>query len=70
MVGIAIGQGAFGTVLYGRHKVSQKPVAIKVILRHSLQKHPFLQQAILQEQAHSPEMQRFPVYSVLICLVS
>lgn len=50
MVGIAIGQGAFGTVLYGRHKVSQKPVAIKVILRHSLQKHPFLQQAILQEQ--------------------
>jgi len=50
MVGVAIGEGAFGNVLYGKHKSSQTEVAIKVIPKLSVEKHPSLLYAVKQER--------------------
>ena len=50
LVGPVIGQGSFGTVLFGRHKHTDEPVAIKVFDKYSLQKHPAQLQSVLNEQ--------------------
>ena len=50
-VGVVIAEGAFGKVLYGKHKVTGKDVAIKVTDRFSCRKYPFLVRALRREQA-------------------
>ena len=50
MVGVTIGEGAFGHVLYGRHKQTQLDVAIKIILKLAVEKNPSILTSILQER--------------------
>jgi 3-phosphoinositide dependent protein kinase-1 len=50
LVGVTIGQGAFGTVLYAEHKNSGKQVAIKVMDKMSLGRYPEQLAAALREQ--------------------
>lgn len=50
LVGETIGQGSFGTVVHGKHKLSGQDVAIKVVEKIALQKHPAWLQAVLNEQ--------------------
>lgn len=49
-VGPIIGQGAFAQVHYGKHKESQRQVAIKVIDQATVRKYPKLLAALLREQ--------------------
>ncbi|CAB9527515.1 Protein kinase [Seminavis robusta] len=49
-VGVTIGEGRFGHVVYGQHKHSQKEVAIKVYDKASMHKYPFLPRSIWTER--------------------
>lgn len=49
-VGDLIGEGSFGQVFLGKHKISDKYVAIKVIDKITLKKRPYLLDAALTEQ--------------------
>jgi serine/threonine protein kinase len=50
MVGVTIGEGAFGRVVYAQHKTTNREVAIKVAHKFSLKKHPDKLQCILTER--------------------
>jgi serine/threonine protein kinase len=50
MVGVTIGEGAFGRVVYAQHKTTSREVAIKVAHKFSLKKHPDKLQCILTER--------------------
>ena len=50
LVGTAIGEGSFGRVVHARHKTSGKDVAIKVVDKASLRKHPSWMAAVWNEQ--------------------
>lgn len=50
-IGLVIGEGSFGKVVYGQHKATGKAVALKVTDRFSCQKHPFLVESLKLEQA-------------------
>ena len=50
-IGLVIGEGSFGKVVYGQHKATGKAVALKVTDRYSCQKHPFLVESLKIEQA-------------------
>lgn len=50
MVGGTIGEGAFGKVLYGKHKATQREVAIKVVPKYSVVKYPHLLQSLMKER--------------------
>lgn len=50
MVGATIGEGSFGNVVIGMHKGSKLRVAIKVLLKHDVEKRPSLRHVIVQEQ--------------------
>jgi serine/threonine protein kinase len=49
-VGILIAEGAFAKIFYGRHKATQRAVAIKVVSKVRLTKHPSVLQGLLREQ--------------------
>jgi serine/threonine protein kinase len=49
-VGILIAEGSFAKIFYGRHKATQRPVAIKVVSKVRLNKHPSVLQGLLREQ--------------------
>lgn len=49
-VGAVIGEGSFGRVVHGRHKVDGRDVAIKVVDKHSLVRNPAWRDSVLQEQ--------------------
>lgn len=50
MVGATVGEGAFGKVLYGKHKATQREVAIKVVPKYSVTKHPHLGPSLMKER--------------------
>lgn len=50
MVGMMIGEGSFGTIVYGKHKYSNVDVAIKVIEKVSLLKNHSIALRVKQEQ--------------------
>jgi serine/threonine protein kinase len=50
MVGVTIGEGAFGRVVYAQHKKTNQEVAIKVANKFTLKKHPDKLQCILTER--------------------
>jgi serine/threonine protein kinase len=50
MVGVTIGEGAFGRVVYAQHKKTKHEVAIKVANKFTLKKHPDKLQCILTER--------------------
>jgi serine/threonine protein kinase len=50
MVGVTIGEGAFGRVVYAQHKKTHQEVAIKVANKFTLKKHPDKLQCILTER--------------------
>jgi 3-phosphoinositide dependent protein kinase-1 len=50
MVGPVIGQGGFSHVVYAMHKHSKRKVAIKVVEQVTLQRHPWLLQAVMNEK--------------------
>lgn len=55
MVGVTIGEGAFGNVLFGVHKLSHTKVAIKVVLKLHVQHSSIIQeQRILSQCNDSP----------------
>lgn len=49
-VGTTIAEGAFGTVVYGQHKVSRLPVAIKCVSKAVMAKQPVTAVQLVQEQ--------------------
>jgi serine/threonine protein kinase len=50
MAGVTIGEGSFGRVVYGLHKSTNREVAIKVVHKFGLKKHPDKLQVILTER--------------------
>ena len=50
MVGATIGEGAFGKVLYGKHKATKREVAIKVVPKYTVMKYPYLLQSLKTER--------------------
>jgi serine/threonine protein kinase len=50
MVGVTIGECAFGRVVYAQHKKTNQEVAIKVANKFTLKKHPDKLQCILTER--------------------
>jgi serine/threonine protein kinase len=50
MIGATVGEGSFGKVLYGKHKATQREVAIKVVPKYSVAKHPHLWPSLMKER--------------------